>query len=154
VERRGKRALPPKGHERKKSQWCKPDEQTCLLRALACKAGFCSWQILRPVWLSSSHCCILLWIVSATIYGLLLRCVWCVFSFLLLWFVLSRTAAAQLLASSSSPLRFAWTTERRSARGIPVRLASCSRCPALADLTAKAPKLCRPWRTAMGIREK
>jgi hypothetical protein len=31
---------PPEGHERKKiSQWCEPDERTCLLRALACKTG-------------------------------------------------------------------------------------------------------------------
>ena len=34
------------------------------------------------------------------------------------WFLLSHTAAAQLLANSCSPLRFAWTTGRRSARGI------------------------------------
>ena len=69
-------------------------------------------------------------------YGLLLRCVWCVYSFLLLlWILFSHTAAAQLLANSCSPLRFAWTTGRRSARGISVRLASCSRSPALADLT-------------------
>jgi hypothetical protein len=48
-------------------------------------------------------------------------------------FLLSRTAAAQLLAKSCSPPRFAWTAGRRSARGIPVRLTSCSRSPALAD---------------------
>jgi hypothetical protein len=52
-------------------------------------------------------------------------------------FVLSHTAAAQLLANSCSPLRFAWTTRRRSERGIFVRLASCSQSPALADLTTK-----------------
>jgi hypothetical protein len=57
--------------------------------------------------------------------------------FLLLLFLLSHTAAAKLLASSFSPLRFAWTTGRRSARDISVRLASCSRSPALADLTTK-----------------
>jgi hypothetical protein len=53
------------------------------------------------------------------------------------WFLLSDTAAAQLLANSCLPLRFAWTTGRRSARGISVRLTSCSRSPALADLTTQ-----------------
>jgi hypothetical protein len=53
------------------------------------------------------------------------------------WFLLSHRAAAQLLASSCSPLRFAWTTGRRSARGISVCLATCSRSPALADLTTE-----------------
>jgi hypothetical protein len=72
-------------------------------------------------------------------YGLLLllRCVWCVSSFHFLWFLLSHTFAAQLLANSCSLLHFAWTTGRRSARGIPVRLISCSRSPALANLTAQ-----------------
>jgi hypothetical protein len=46
------------------------------------------------------------------------------FLFFLLWFLLSHPAAAQLLASSRSPLRFAWKTVRRSALDIPVRLAS------------------------------
>jgi len=64
--------------------------------------------------------------------------VWYVSSFLLLlWFLLSHTSAAQLLTNSCSPLRFAWTTWRRSARGISVRLTSFSRSPALADLTTR-----------------
>jgi hypothetical protein len=54
------------------------------------------------------------------------------------WFLLSHTAAAQLLANSCSPLRFAWTTRRRTVWGISVRLTSCSRSPALADLTTQA----------------
>jgi hypothetical protein len=58
----------------------------------------------------------------------------------LVWFVLSHTAAAQLLANSCSPLGFAWTTEKRSAWGISVRLYSCSRSPALADLTKQLQK--------------
>ena len=52
------------------------------------------------------------------------------------WFILSHTVAAHLLANSCSPLRFAWTTERRSARVIHVRPTSFSRRVALADLTA------------------
>jgi len=68
-------------------------------------------------------------------YGLLLRCVWCVSSFiLLLWFLHSHTAAAQLLANICSPLRFACNTGRRLARVISVRLTYCSRSPVLADL--------------------
>jgi hypothetical protein len=51
------------------------------------------------------------------------------------WFLLSHTVAAQLLASSCSPLRFAWTTGRRSARGISLRLTSSSRSWTFADLT-------------------
>jgi hypothetical protein len=48
--------------------------------------------------------------------------VWSVSSFLLLWFLLSHAAAAQLLANSFSPFRFASTTGRRLARGISVFL--------------------------------
>jgi hypothetical protein len=115
--KRGQRLGGPLHHkkEKKNSQGCEPDEHTCLLRALACKTG---------CWLVTHDCAVisLVRIVS-------------VLQNTLVWFLLSHTAAAQLLASSYSPLRFAWTTGRRSARGISVRLASCSRSPALADLT-------------------
>jgi hypothetical protein len=69
-----------------------------------------------------------LWLVTQDCAGILLVRIKSAAS--LVWFLFSYTAAAQLLANSCSPLRCGLTTGRRSARGISVRLTSCSRSPA------------------------